>query len=785
MKKLLLLFSLVFLCGFVLAAPDFSSYTLYADNNNIAGSGAGFIQPAVRIRGNTFNSTQQFTLKGMSLYCQDYNSVDWDMVIYSTSGGLPNTVLSTTTVSSADVPDSGSPGWFNFSINDVTISPGVTYAFAPAITEISSGASIDCWISDSASAYLDGNRIKYEPSSWVADGNDLAFELWGLESVPSSITLDTPSNDSVSSAGSIVFNATIIPGTTYNITNATVNVWYSNGTLFNQTTNIIASNTTNVTTWNVTDFTLGSYTWNVEGCFDNSTDTNCEYAESNYTFTVGASILSETYSTSTYETLHETFSIEISLAEGSEISLVQLVYNNTNYSVSDITIGSNVTTINKEIDIPLNPNPYANVTKSFFWRFLFTSGETQVVQETSSHSQTIGYINFQQCNSSFPTQALNFTFFNEVNQTIITENISSNPTTFESSWTYWVGNGEVYKNYSFQNITSAKNNYQFCIFPYFSSNYTFKTSSDIDYSAGGYRENEYHLRNATLTNTSSDILLYLLDEGTANKFFLTFQQGSNVISDGIVTVQKYFTGTGQYKTTAILLTDSDGVATMWQEVDALYRYSVVKDSELLGTVDKVSVCSVAPCSLTIFLEDATSDILSPYFGIYAVDVLSNLTYNSTTKIVTYTFIDTTGLANYFRLDVREIKLNETGAVICDQQVYSPAGTLTCNMTGYSGEFIARGYISRSPEKIDQVLDFLTDENTIASLGQGGLLLVIGILITLVFGAAIISRGSPSAILFVFGIGILALKLIGWFPFTWMIVSAIEFLVLFIIWKVKT
>ena len=434
--------------------------------------------------------------------------------------------------------------------------------------------------------------------------------------------------------------------------------------------------------------------------------------------------------------------------------------------------------LTRTIDIPLNTNPLANETKTF--KFRFTYDGTAVYEQ--SLTQNVSFINLQKCDGTYTVKALNFTFFNEINQTTI--NATANPTSFESSWKYWIGTGSIQKNYSFQNLSSTLNNNQFCIYPYVPTNFTFRADSNIAFTAVNFRESLYYLKNATLTNVQSNISLYLLYSTEANKFFLTFLYGTSPVSNGIITVQKFFTGQGTYNTVAILQTDTDGKTTMWKQLDKTYKYFVVKDGTLLGTAERVATCAIAPCSLTILIEIPSvtpTDVIYEYF---AENIESTLRYNKTTKMVIYEFIDTTGLTNYFRLHVQKVQLNQTGETICDTQSFSTAGTITCNMTGLIGEYKATTYISRSPELVDKILGIITSEEIIDILGPMGVFLVMALLITIVFAGAIVGRGSPSVVLWFLAGGILGLKLIGLFPFTWIVVVTLEVIIFFIISQVK-
>lgn len=676
----------------------------------------------------------------------------------------------------------GDANWFNITITSFApMNASTPYAIVARSTN-----TINYVLDSSSPGYTGGNRhsstnagVKW--SSVV--GSVMLFQVWGGEDILENIiSLKSPENNFVTNNQSVLFNATLssddVAG--YNITSAELFVWNSNGSIFNQTTNNITGHDNN-TVWTINNFTAGSYIWSVYGCFDDGGDYNCSFG-SNRTFTRElAEILNQTYNQETQETRNESFSIAIELPENTEISTANLIYNGTNYSISNITSNGSVVLMMKTIDIPLNAIDWTNSSNEFYWSFVFT-GEGSQIQTTEIQYQNSTFINFQQCNETWTIQALNFTFYDEVLQ----ENIdgSRNATTFESSWNYWVGGGGVYKNYSYQNITSDANSYQFCMHPDPAGQYDYKVNGDIDFSAVGFRGNEYHLRNATITNVSSDILLYLLNDVVATKFFLTFIEGADLLRDATVTVQKYFTGLGNFVTVGILQTDNDGVATMWQDIDKNYKYSAVKDGELVGVVEKKAVCSVAPCTLNIFITTTTADVYEPYYDIFAQNVVSTLTYNKTLQVVTYDFLDLTGLANYFRLKVDELYYNQSGVTVCDKQSFSPAGTLTCNLTGYEGEFVATGYISHSPELIDKVLNIITTGDTIEDLGPSGLFITLAILITLVFAGAIIGRGSPSVVLIVFGLGILVLKLMAWFPFTWTVVVSLEFVVVYMLWRVK-
>ncbi|MFW9873021.1 MAG: LamG-like jellyroll fold domain-containing protein [Candidatus Thorarchaeota archaeon] len=611
------------------------------------------------------------------------------------------------------------------------------------------------------------------------NGNGLEYGGATPETKELTVTINSPENNTVYSTAGIIFNLTLNP-TSLELKNVTVFVHNASG-VFNITTIETSGTSANDTVFNISEFVLGSYNVGAYGCGENGTFVNCSWAVLNNTFYIGAEILNLTYSENTYETARENFTLIIRAFPNSEISAVQLVYNGTNHTISDISNIGNDYTFSKQIDIPLNINPFKNDTKEFYFRFIYAGAFTQ---NSPIYDQNISFINIQICNATFNALSLNFTLFNENTLQKIAPSVNLT-TTFKATFGYWIGEGDTYKNYSYQLLNSSTNaNYSFCIYPYPVINGSLKARMSSIYSATDYSEREYTLYNSTLTNVSSDIVLYLLDDTEGEKFTITVKEGVTNLPNAIVTVSKYFIGEGIYKTVSIRQTDNNGQFIEYLDLDDDYRFFITRNGEYYGYVDRKAICKTAPCEMTLQTETGQSDFWSGYYDKYAANIISNITFDPATKIVTYEFIDITGLANYFRLEVNKVMYNETRSSICNVFSYSSAGTLTCNITGYDGDFIARTYISRSPEKIDKIFQFfITDLKE--TLGTWLIFIDILIIMTVVIAAAVLSSGNPSVVITVFGILILILKLAALFPFSWGIVGTIELIVIVLASMLKT
>ena len=557
-----------------------------------------------------------------------------------------------------------------------------------------------------------------------------------------------------------------------NVSNSTLYVWDSDNNLFGTNTTIITgmTNTSNIS---ISGLVMGSYLWNILVCGENETDYLCRFAPSNRSFKVLPILTSIEYNPNTFETKNETFKASYNIVEGAEISLAQLVYNGTNYTISDITRTDTSFNVSKVIDIPLNTNPFENETKEFYFRFKY---EGDIIQVTDNYTQNVSFINLQLCNDTYDTTAVNFTYYDElINEPI---NATTNRTSIKSTFHYWLGSGDVYKNYSYNNLSNnLTNQYKFCIFP---KDKTIKTDMDLEYEATDYSPRTYYFRDASLTNITNEIILNLLTTNKAVKFFISVRNGLNPFTGAIVTISKYFIGEGLYRTISIRESDEDGEFIEYLDLDEKYRFAIVKDGLSYGSLVKQASCDEAPCELTLQVETAEADTWQGYYDVFAKDVATTLKYDDTEKVVTYNFNDLTGLANYFVLTVSKMAYNQTGETICNNTLYSTSGSLTCNMSGQEGDFQATGYISRSPPKITNYITFI-----ISSLknifGPSGLFVSLLIIITVAF----VGTWNPAVGVMLVAFAVLMMKILGFAAMNYTTVMIIFIIAIILIIKMKT
>ena len=589
------------------------------------------------------------------------------------------------------------------------------------------------------------------------------------------VTLESPQNESIFSGSEINFT---ISG--YNIstlfanwTNVTYNVWNSTS-LFNSTTVNFIDNETFNQTLLISDFPFGNYEWNAEACYTNVTGTYCIESENNNSFSVGATVSSSIFNNNTYETSSEIFEIVVELVEGSQLSLARLIYNGTNYTISNISSSNNTYTLTRIIDIPLINSTYQS--NSFYWSFIYNGGETQTL---GSNSQNVSNIFLSQCNATYTTQSLSFTYFDELNQTLL--NATTYPTSLLLNFKYWLGSGDIKKTYTFQELSSNLNNFQFCI----SENETFYTDMNLQYyTATDYSERSYYFRNYTLNNVSNDITLYTLLKTEATKFSINIKQGVNVFPDAVVAVWKYFVGLGNYRVVMIGLTDDKGKFSANLDLDQSYNFTINKNNYDYGGFLKQATCLESPCEIDINIEELAlsgfADLLE-YFAQNIEITDESLWNNRTSKMVSVDFMDKLGTASYWRLWVYMNNYNNDSVItICDEKEYASTGTLSCNYSAYSGDIVAKLYISRSPEKLVEFINFVND-NAPEIFGASAILASIIILCVILFSGTV----NPVIALVEIPFALVILKFIGFIPFDWSWIAGLTIFILWIAHKVNT
>jgi len=585
-------------------------------------------------------------------------------------------------------------------------------------------------------------------------GFGVGFE--GEATIPSTITLESPLNESIISTTNVSFT---FSGSNVSLKyenqwkNLTYYIWNTTG-IFNTTFIDIVDNQTFNQTFNISDFVIGNYQWNVYGCYSNATSSNCTFAEYNNTFEWRPfEIVSQGYGSYVYETDYKNFNLTINtLPEVLSVSS-KLNYNGTLYGGTTSCSGG-VCNIYSNIDIPLVATG-ETMNNTVYWNITVYDGTSSYsfTTEDESFQQNVTRIHLEECGGAYTLKAINFTAYYETNLTQI------NPFYIVGTFDNWLGSGSVYRTSSFNKASTS--NLSLCITPAIRNQYS---NAQIEYKF----ENEnvtfiprnYFFQNKILTNITEEINLYLLEAEDSTSFIIKVQdQKLSPVTEALVYIQKYFPLDGEYRTVQIAKTDSNGETIGFYETETVdYKHIIIKNGEtLLETAPQKVVGKSVPYTLTFTIGTSLG---YPWTSFEEnINVSTNLTFDEDTNIVTFDYIENeTGYVSSGRLLVfRESLTNSTQLLICNVSSSESSASLTCDLGSYNGTFVAIGYINEGSQKIIQFI--ITDARDV--FGNDGLFLGMMIILTAGFAmmwnpaAGIISINS--AVIFVNIIGFITVS----------------------------
>ncbi len=494
------------------------------------------------------------------------------------------------------------------------------------------------------------------------------------------IILNSPADDSFSNLQGRIFNATIISsGGVFELRNATLSIFYNNGTLFNRTSKVI-SGTTNTTTFNISGFTINKFLWNIESCQNDSTpNNNCNSAPNNFILNWrGFSVVNEDWTNITIEGNTEVFELNVTLNTGLQISSATLVYNNTNNLGSFTNTAGNNYSISKSISVP-TVSTQTNV--SFYWSILLDSGtETN----TTTHNQTINNIGIDDCSTN-TVMILNYSLRDEEDRSFL------NGTLFNTTIEIDVDIsplGTTNSIINFSNTFTKRNPASVCLSINL-SNTRYRMDVTTRYESQDRISEFHHIQNNTLTNLTIPINIDLHDLKTVDSttFLITFENRDFLPEENaLIDITRKYIGDGVFRSVEIGKTDSNG-QTLGHFVvsDATYTIIVSKEGTILATFENIlAICNdavIGDCKINLNAF-STSTPLEDFRRKGGI-THTGLNFDKDARTITTTFTSTTG--ETVTVLINATKFDRFGKTqVCSDSLTSSAGSLTCNIPASLG-----------------------------------------------------------------------------------------------------
>lgn len=387
---------------------------------------------------------------------------------------------------------------------------------------------------------------------------------------------------------------------------------------------------------------------------------------------------------------------------------------------------------------------------------------------------TIGNVSFFICNGSgFPI--LNFTFGDEENQTAMAAD--------------FLGTFNIYNPTRTANLTlniSANDtrNATICINP--NGTYLIDSFQLYNSNGTGYEQRAYFLVNASInTSTIQNITLYLLESYLTAQISVTLRDESGVpIGNTYLYFDRYYVGENLYRTVAMSRTSADTgeASTYLRPNDAWYRITIVKDFETITTYTSRQIpCDPAytscPLTLTATLHE-TGEWYS--YAIGDTNVWSHpCTWTNATLTLSCSWLDTTGLAKYGRLQMWWIGLF-TPVQVCDTNSTGTSGTILCTLAaGANGTYNYIFTIHHSEETtIDSNNIYINSPAMFAAIGIFPALILF---LTLCF----VGSWNPAISLGLGFVGLIAAFMMGLLDINTTAIVAIGVLIGMAIYKMRT
>lgn len=576
--------------------------------------------------------------------------------------------------------------------------------------------------------------------------------------------ITNPPNNTYSYIKRNHFSGDFYSNSSFELTNSTLYVWFSSGTLYNTNTTTITG-TTNDSNLSFSGMGVGDYLWNYYVCGENSTDTLCRFDDHNYTLNINHTIFnSENYNSSTFSSNNESFILNVTFDSSHfTSSIVNLYYNGTEYDTT--STGSGDTKLySTELTIP-SVDSLSN--KSFFWSVRLYNGTGSVNYNTSTFYQEVDTLTIAQCNSTVNYTILNFTAYNEGNGTRINFSFEG---TFSPQGTD--------KQFSISN--SSANQVLICS----NLNETFDLDGVIQYdedSGTSYVQREYYFDNYEVNNPQEDIYLQLLLSASSTTFIQEVLENQEPISNAYIYSYRYYSGTNEWKLVQSSITDSDGKTVGFYEAEtALYRHKIVVDGivELNETVGRKMIPEDTPYTITFYLGGTVGRPWVVFDEKYGLT--HGVSYNNETEIVTYSYTDTNTTFESSRFEVYEEKYSTDDVLICNTTSTLESTNINCDVSSYSGNFIARGYITRDGVEI------LVDTYRFSSGTGKDLFGMLGVLLGwfIILTSAMVFAHHPIPAIIMTNIAIIFVNIIGLVHFGGIFLFGIFSVSFITIWLLK-
>ena len=514
---------------------------------------------------------------------------------------------------------------------------------------------------------------------------------------------------------------------TYNLSNVTFQMWYSNGTLFNETFKII-SGKNNITNFSIFNIKIANYLWNVLACGNSSATSDCRIDILNFSFTRNLiAENSQNFTSTVIELSQQTYVINMTY-DTSEFSGItaKLVYNGSKTTATTSDTGNNkLFSVTRSI-----PNVNSQQSISFYWEFqLTTSTAASSFGNSTTRTQTVNIISLDNCGSN-TVLFLNYSIRDEEFQTLL-DGATFN-TTVEVDLIL-LSPIDASINTTFTTKYSELSNPQVC----FNSNLT--NEKYLLFVQTRYVENSsyvieyHHIQNFSVTNSSIPQHINLLDLKTVDsqEFLITLKDSVFApLENALIDITRKYVSEGVFKSVEVPKTDDNGQTVAHLVLgDVIYTFIAKKNGQIIATFENiVALCedqTTGNCKINLNAFQTGS----PLEEFSTVDnLIFSMSFNEGTRDVSASFTTTDGSSALVSLNTTLFN-NATATNICSVQLLSSSGTISCNVLSNFGNVSILAELFNSDQFVSSRIFTIKSQSSSDAFGATGIMLLLILYIT--------------------------------------------------------
>lgn len=321
------------------------------------------------------------------------------------------------------------------------------------------------------------------------------------------------------------------------------------------------------------------------------------------------------------------------------------------------------------------------LNNSFNWVYN-TTGTTNNTYNTTLRNQTVDKMIIGNCTSAPSNRTINFTYLDEIYTSTKVNATAS------GVFTVWNGNVAYSRNHSFSYGNDVHS--EACISPdYATLNANLQMTFDpiLTY----YNNENYYENNKKINTTLQTIQIYFLNLTTSTEVTITVLDNFyEPVLDYLVEAHRYNLVGNNFTLVGTEETDSNGQVEFDLNVDDYEYKFIVKDTDGIQVYESATM-KLFSAEYTFRLPASTSDTL-PEQIISALTYTLN--YNSTTRNVSLTWSDLTGIASRHYLEAYNHTTN-TSNPLSVQTSTASSGAMSYIVPNASGYYTVNYYIDYS------------------------------------------------------------------------------------------